>query len=51
MSRSKVAVLRVDPERILDDIDRLFGLADVADRGGHVQVGRRAQAWVAVHLR
>ena len=29
MSRSKVAVLRVDPENILADIDRLFGLAEV----------------------
>jgi len=29
MARSKVAVLRVDPDRILDDIDRLCGLADV----------------------
>jgi uncharacterized protein (DUF362 family) len=29
MPRSKVAVLRVDPERILDDIDRLFGQAEV----------------------
>jgi uncharacterized protein (DUF362 family) len=29
MSRSKVAVLRVDPENILTDIDRLFGLAEV----------------------
>jgi uncharacterized protein (DUF362 family) len=29
MSRSKVAVLRVHPERILDDIDRLLELGDV----------------------
>src|SRR5215211_4322533 len=29
MTRSKVAVLRVDPERILDDIDRLLGFAGV----------------------
>lgn len=29
MSRSKVAVLRVKPDTVLDDIDRLFGLAEV----------------------
>jgi uncharacterized protein (DUF362 family) len=29
MARSKVAVIRVDPDRILDDVDRLCGLAEV----------------------
>jgi hypothetical protein len=29
MSKSKVAVLRVHPERVLEDVDRLLGLADV----------------------
>ena len=29
MTRSKVAVIRVRPETILDDIDRLYGLAEV----------------------
>jgi uncharacterized protein (DUF362 family) len=29
MPRSKVAVIRVSPEHVLDDIDRLCGLADV----------------------
>ncbi|HUH00910.1 MAG TPA: DUF362 domain-containing protein, partial [Kofleriaceae bacterium] len=29
MTRSKVAVLRVSPDRVLEDLDRLHGLADV----------------------
>src|SRR5262247_3981832 len=29
MARSKVAVLRVRPDHVLDDIDRLYGLAEV----------------------
>src|SRR5688572_29725665 len=29
MARSKVAVIRVDPDRVLDDVDRLCGLAEV----------------------
>src|SRR4029079_17634426 len=29
MARSKVAVIRVSPDRILEDIDRLYDLADV----------------------
>jgi uncharacterized protein (DUF362 family) len=29
MARSKVAVIRVNPDRILEDIDRLYDLADV----------------------